>query len=92
LRYADRLTRPLHANPTFGRLLKNVFTSNPIRAFSLLNAVYMVMSSAGQFRLFGSGSSPNIAIASILRIAKGGKELSKDEKEALQKMIPLNGA
>jgi dimethylaniline monooxygenase (N-oxide forming) len=91
LRYANRLAKPLHANPSFGRLLWKVFDSNPIRAFSLLNAVYMAVPSPGQFRLFGSGSCPDVAEASILRIAKGGKELSKEEKKALEQMLQPNG-
>ena len=51
----------------------------------------MAVPSPGQFRLFGSGSSPDVAEASILRIAKGGKELSKEEKKALEQMLRPNG-
>jgi len=46
----------------------------------------MGIPSSGQFRLLGEGADQEIAVASILRIAKGGKELSKEEKEALRKM------
>lgn len=48
--------------------------------------MYMEISSSGQFRLLGDGKAEEIAVASILRISRGGKELSKEEKEALKKM------
>jgi hypothetical protein len=51
--------------PQLRQLLYKVFDSNPIRASSLLNAVHMAVPSPGQFRLFGSGSSPDVAEASI---------------------------
>jgi hypothetical protein len=43
----------------------------------------MDVSSSGQFRLFGEGRKENVAVASILRIAEGGGELSLGEREAL---------
>jgi dimethylaniline monooxygenase (N-oxide forming) len=84
--YADRLLRPLHANPSFSALFRKIFTSNPFRALSVLNAAYMSIPSSGQFRLLGEGADQEIAVASILRTAKGARELSKEEKEALRKM------
>lgn len=84
--YMDELSKPLHANPSFGRLLKQIFTSNPLRAFSILSSVYLDVSSSSQFRLFGEGACPDLAAASILRIAAGKKELSKAEKNGLEKL------
>jgi hypothetical protein len=43
----------------------------------------MDVSSSGQFRLFGEGRKSDVAVASILRIAEGGGELSLGEREAL---------
>jgi hypothetical protein len=43
----------------------------------------MDVSSSGQFRLFGEGRKSDVAVASILRIAEGGGELSVREREAL---------
>jgi hypothetical protein len=81
LRYTGRLAKPLHTNPTFSKLL---FAPNTIRAFSLLNAVYMVIASLEWFRLFSSGSSPDITASSTLS--------SKEEKEALEEMRLPSGA
>lgn len=50
----------------------------------MLNAVYMHMASASQYRLFGSESCPDLATATILRIAKRGKTLSEIEEVWLQ--------
>ena len=52
-----------------------IIASNPIRAFSSLNAVGTDVASPGQFQLFGWGTSSDIAASSILRISKGRKEL-----------------
>jgi dimethylaniline monooxygenase (N-oxide forming) len=46
----------------------------------------MGIPSSGQFRLLGEGADQEIAVASVLRIAKGAREFSKEEKEALRKM------
>jgi hypothetical protein len=46
----------------------------------------MDVSSSGQFRLFGEGRKTDVAVASILRIAGGGGELSVGEREALSNM------
>lgn len=43
------------------------------------------MCSSAQYRLFGDGSKPEIATATILRLARGGKQLSEEEKIALTK-------
>jgi len=81
LRYTGRLAKPLHTNPTFSKLL---FAPNTIRAFSLLNAVYMTIASPEQFRLFSSGSSLDITASSILS--------SKEEEDALEEMRLPSGA
>lgn len=59
--------------------------SNPIRAISILHAVYFGMCSSAQYRLFGDGSKPEIATATILRLVRGGKALSEEERVALTK-------
>jgi dimethylaniline monooxygenase (N-oxide forming) len=41
------------------------------------------MCTSAQYRLFGDGSKPEIATATILRLARGGKQLSEEEKIAL---------
>jgi dimethylaniline monooxygenase (N-oxide forming) len=43
------------------------------------------MCSSAQYRLFGDGSKPEIATATILRLASGEKQLSEEEKIALTK-------
>jgi dimethylaniline monooxygenase (N-oxide forming) len=85
LPYCDELANDLDAAPTFGRLLSRIFTSNPIRGISILTAVYFGICSSAQYRLFGDGSEPEIATATIRRLARGGKELSKEEKIALMR-------
>ncbi|RLL95883.1 hypothetical protein CFD26_103822 [Aspergillus turcosus] len=85
LPYCDLLANDLGAAPTFGRLLSRIFTSNPIRAIAILHAVYFGMCSSAQYRLFGDGSKPALATATILRLARGGKQLSEEEKSALTK-------
>jgi dimethylaniline monooxygenase (N-oxide forming) len=84
--YIDRLTKPLHANPSLTRLLRQMITSNPFRAFSVLYSVYAHVTSSSQFRLFGDGAYHELATATILRIAGDGKKLSHDEKIALQQL------
>jgi hypothetical protein len=46
----------------------------------------MDISSSGQFRLFGEGGKRDVAVASILRIAADGGELSAEERKALTGM------
>lgn len=84
--YMDQLTKPLNANPSFSRLIRATLTSNPLRAFSTLNSVYLGITSSCQFRLFGDGACPELAVATIARISSGKKELSKGEQLALQKL------
>ena len=87
LPYCDELARDLDAVPTFGRLCGRVFTSNPVRALSVLNAVYMEMASASQYRLFGKDSQPDLAAATTLRVGKRGKCLSMPEKAWVQSLL-----
>lgn len=49
-----------------------------------MNAVYMSMAATAQYRLFGKDSNSDLASATILRVAKRGKQLSKDEQNYLQ--------
>jgi len=51
----------------------------------------MDVSSSGQFRLFGEGRKTDVAVASILRIAGGGGELSVGEREGKGKGTPRLG-
>jgi len=53
--------------------------------------VYVDVSSSGQFRLFGEGRKTDVAVASILRIAGGGGELSVGEREGKGKGTPRLG-
>ncbi|KAJ9196265.1 hypothetical protein DTO164E3_6321 [Paecilomyces variotii] len=84
LPYCDSLADDLGVAPTFGRLFSRIFTSNPFRALSILNGVYFGIFSSAQYRLFGTGSNPEIAAATFLRLFRGGKELSEDENIALR--------
>lgn len=86
LPYLDRLLKPLGANPTFGRLFANVFTSgHPLQALSLMNAVYMQICAPSQYRLFGYKKSPELATATFLRTANGKKEMSEVEKRLIKR-------
>ncbi|OIW23435.1 flavin-containing monooxygenase, partial [Coniochaeta ligniaria NRRL 30616] len=77
--YIDDLLRPLGAVPGFGSLLGRVFTSNPLKAFSILNAVWFGIPSSAQWRLLGHGSKRKLAEETVLRIAGGKETLSKAE-------------
>jgi hypothetical protein len=61
-----------------------MFTSNPFLAISVLLAVYFGIAASAQYRLFGHDSKPDLAVATLRRIAKGGKELSDEEKAAVK--------
>jgi dimethylaniline monooxygenase (N-oxide forming) len=78
------LAQDLGVLPTFGRLVSRIFTSNVFRAISIFNAVYFGITSSAQYRLFGHDSKPGLASATLLRLAKGGMELSDEEEAALQ--------
>jgi dimethylaniline monooxygenase (N-oxide forming) len=87
--YVDDLLRPLGAVPTFGKLVKNVFTSgSPLKALSTLNAVYNSVPAAAQWRLFGHGAKPEWAMETTLRVTGSKAEMTKHEKELLEKMRP----
>jgi dimethylaniline monooxygenase (N-oxide forming) len=84
--YIDSLLEPLGANPTFLRLLGQVFTSGePLRALSVLSAVYMDVTSSAQWRLCGHGKNQELARETVLRISRGKGELSVNEKALLAK-------
>lgn len=87
--YADDLLRPLGAAPTFSNLMKLVFTSgSPWKALRVLNAVYMKIPAAAQWRLCGQGGKTEFAMDSLLRVTGGAKELTKKEMEELEKTRP----
>jgi len=77
--YIDTLLAPLGARPGFGKLLGRMFTGNPIRALSVLNAVWFGIPSSAQWRLCGYGAKRKLAEETVLRIAAGKKKLSKAE-------------
>ncbi|EEH36264.1 dimethylaniline monooxygenase [Paracoccidioides lutzii Pb01] len=81
LPYCDSLLADLDANPTFARLARGLFTWHPLRAFSVLKAVYFGKRTPAQFRLFGHGRKPEIATATLLRLAGDNKEIDAVEKE-----------
>lgn len=83
LPYCDNLLKELDAAPRFGALFRQIFTSNPLRAISVLKAVYFGITSPAQFRLFGHGKNSKLATATLLRLANNGKELSEEEKKEL---------
>lgn len=77
--YIDDLLEPLGAVPGFGKLLGRMFTGNPLRALSTLNAVWFGIPSSAQWRLCGHGAKPKLAEETVLRIAAGKESLSKAE-------------
>ncbi|EPE02678.1 dimethylaniline monooxygenase [Ophiostoma piceae UAMH 11346] len=79
LEYIDTLLRGLGAAPTFGRLLKRVFTGNPFRALAVLNAVWFSIPSSAQWRLVGHGANDKLATATILRTAAEEAVLRDEE-------------
>ncbi|EEP79631.1 conserved hypothetical protein [Uncinocarpus reesii 1704] len=80
LPYCDDLLRDIGATPTFRRLFLNLFSSNPFRAARLLRTVYFGINSPAQYRLFGHGSKPNLASATLLRLADEDEGLSEEER------------
>ncbi|KAK6081522.1 hypothetical protein SCUP234_04727 [Seiridium cupressi] len=82
--YIDSLLKPLGANPTFGRLLGQVFTSgHPLESLSVLSSVYFEITSSAQWRLLGHGKKPELAKETVLRISGGKEEYTAKEKELL---------
>ncbi|KAK2744132.1 hypothetical protein FQN57_004392 [Myotisia sp. PD_48] len=85
LPYCDDLLSGVGVNPTFWRLFKPMFTSNPLQAWRVFNAVYFGICSPAQYRLFGERSMPKLATHTLLRLARGEKEMSQGEKEYVVK-------
>lgn len=82
--YIDSLLEPLGANPTFGKLLGQVFTSGrPLQSLSILSAVYLEITSSAQWRLLGHGRTPELAKETVLRISSGKEEYTLKERELL---------
>ncbi|KAL1967172.1 hypothetical protein VTN77DRAFT_3463 [Rasamsonia byssochlamydoides] len=84
LPYCDSLARDLGVEPTFCRLVSRIFSSNPRSAMSVLHYVYFGMVTGAQYRLFGHGSKPELAAATILRLARKEGKLSEAEQAALR--------
>lgn len=84
--YVDKLLAPLGAAPTFPKLLGQIFSSgHPLRAISVLNAVWFAIPSSAAWRLVGQGAKPDLAAATVLRTAGEKKTLSKNEVAQLAK-------
>ncbi|PGH03805.1 hypothetical protein AJ80_08618 [Polytolypa hystricis UAMH7299] len=81
LPYCDDLLQELGAAPTFKKLLLNFLTSNTLEAASLLLAVYFGINSPAQYRLFGYGKKTQLAKTTLLRLWRGGKELTTEERK-----------
>ncbi|KAI1864667.1 hypothetical protein JX265_008391 [Neoarthrinium moseri] len=82
--YIDSLLAPLGANPTFGRLLGQVFTSGrALQSLSVLSAVYFDVTSSAQWRLLGRGKNEDLARETVLRVSSGKLESSTREKQLL---------
>lgn len=78
--YVDELLAPLGAVPSFPRLLGQIFSSgHPLRALSVLNAVWFGIPSSAQWRLVGQGAKRDLAAATVLRTAGEKKTLSEKE-------------
>ncbi|CAK7212559.1 hypothetical protein SCUCBS95973_001505 [Sporothrix curviconia] len=84
--YVDELLAPLGAVPSFPRLLGQVFSSgHPLRALSVLNAVWFSIPSSAMWRLVGYGAKPGLAAATVLRAAGEKPALSQQEVGHLAK-------
>ena len=84
--YVDELLEPLGAAPTFPRLLGQIFTSgHPLRALSVLNAVWFSIPSSAMWRLVGHGAKAELAAATVLRTASEKPVLSLQEVGQLAK-------
>ncbi|SPN97370.1 uncharacterized protein DNG_00884 [Cephalotrichum gorgonifer] len=84
IQYIDDILGPLGAAPTMFKLLGRATSVGLIRALKVFAAVYFGVPSSGQWRLLGEGRSEKLAEAMVLRISAGKKELSKEEREALE--------
>ncbi|CAK7233538.1 hypothetical protein SBRCBS47491_008645 [Sporothrix bragantina] len=84
--YVDELLAPLGAAPTFPRLLGQIFSSgHPLRALSVLNAVWFSIPSSAMWRLVGHGAKIDLAAATVLRTAGEKPTLSAQEVGQLAK-------
>lgn len=81
--YIDDVLAPLDAAPTVRKMLVRARRGKWLRAAKVFWAVYFGVPSSGQWRLVGDGNNEKLAEASVLRIARGKKELSRGEREAL---------
>ncbi len=83
--YIDELLEEIGAAPTFTRLLRKVFTSNPFRALSVISAVWFSVPCSAQWRLVGYGAKRDLATETVLRTAASKPKLSKRELDLLAK-------
>lgn len=90
INYIDDLLNPLGAAPTVLELLKRA-KNGPLRATKVFSAVYFGVPCSAQWRLTGHGSEEKLAEATVLRIARGEKGLSKEEREILEQAVPFEG-
>ncbi|CAK7200173.1 hypothetical protein SEUCBS139899_002864 [Sporothrix eucalyptigena] len=84
--YVDELLEALGAAPTFPRLLGQIFSSgHPLRAISVLNAVWFGIPSSAMWRLVGYGAKADLASATVIRTAGEKPTLSDKEVVLLSK-------
>ncbi|KAH8689106.1 putative dimethylaniline monooxygenase [Talaromyces proteolyticus] len=89
LEYMDTLASDMGINPTLHKLLGKVFSPSPLSGLSMLRHYYNGLITSAPYRLFGHGRKPDIAEATMLRLSRGGKELSREEKNLLAAQSPL---
>lgn len=91
--YCDDLLSRIDAAPTLRLLLSHApsLTRNPLAWLRLVRGVYLGVTSPAQYRLFGQGAKKDLAVATLLRVSRGGKELSPEEKAALEDLRTAHG-
>lgn len=81
LGYQETLAADLGVKPNFRKLFqKYVLSRNPADGLSIVNYYYNGMITSAPYRLFGHGKKPELAEATILRMARHDDKLSETEE------------
>lgn len=85
LEYMELLASDIGVIPSLRKLTRKYlsrkywWSRDPTRGALIVNYYYQGMITAAPYRLFGHGSKPDLAEATILRMARDGKALSEEE-------------
>ncbi|KAF3399085.1 Dimethylaniline monooxygenase [N-oxide-forming] 2 [Talaromyces pinophilus] len=81
LGYQEALAADLGVKPNFRKLVqKYVLSRKPAEGLSIVNFYYNGMITSAPYRLFGHGNKPELAEATILRMARHDDKLSETEE------------